>query len=414
MKLRSRKVAMYFGLALVMLLMPIIPVSFTASTTNEANGTGAYSDTVERTASYVENAKYMSAVSGQEEDTQEHNLFYGKAIPSVNANLYIEVKQDADDTAAVAGKLYGYNIADVLEQNGEWTKISSGNLIGYVKTAQLCYDDEAQAVATNAITVAASVTTDNVPVYASITDTATPLSTYAAGTAVTPVSFMGNYLVIKLENGMHAYILKSNVTINYGLQFGMTVKEEQDKIAAEAARVKAEEAAKAAEAARVKAEEEAKAAAKAKAEALKQQVIQHTKDGTDFTYNPTMTVSDDDIWLMACVIDWESGYQTYEGKLAVANIILNRVRSARYGNTISSVVYARSQFTGVADSSGKPSSKFAARLASGPRSTDCVKAAMQALSGVNNVGNYTSFLTTATANYSAYSDYIVIGDHCFY
>lgn len=40
-----------------------------------------------------------------------------------------------------------------------------------------------------------------------------------------------------------------------------------------------------------------------------------------------MSVSDDDIWLMACIIDWEAAYQPYAGKLAVANVILNRVRS---------------------------------------------------------------------------------------
>ena len=54
-----------------------------------------------------------------------------------------------------------------------------------------------------------------------------------------------------------------------------------------------------------------------------------------------MSVSDDDIWIMACLIDWEAGYQPYAGKLAVANVILNRVRSGRYPGSSFRVLYIR-------------------------------------------------------------------------
>ena len=72
---------------------------------------------------------------------------------------------------------------------------------------------------------------------------------------------------------------------------------------------KEEEAARLAEEARLEAEAEAARAAAAAEEARKQRIIANTISGTDITYNPTMSVSDDDIWLMACIIDWEAGYQ---------------------------------------------------------------------------------------------------------
>ena len=62
-------------------------------------------------------------------------------------------------------------------------------------------------------------------------------------------------------------------------------------------------------------------------------------------------------------------------KLAVANVILNRVRSGHYPGTVSGVVYQRSQFSGVSDGAGNPSDRFAARLANGPRNTECMQAA---------------------------------------
>ena len=54
------------------------------------------------------------------------------------------------------------------------------------------------------------------------------------------------------------------------------------------------------------------------------------------------------------------------------------------------------------------------RVAGGPRSLECLKAAMAALSGENNIGNYTYFRALQVANLGAYSSYTIIGNHCFY
>ena len=103
-----------------------------------------------------------------------------------------------------------------------------------------------------------------------------------------------------------------------------------------------------------------------------------------------------------------------QGLPAVANVVLNRVRNSRYDNTITGVIYARSQFSGVSDGYGNASSTFQARLDAGPRTQECLEAAMEALSGVNNIGSYTSFRSVSIANYDAYSSFTIIGGHVFY
>ena len=185
---------------------------------------------------------------------------------------------------------------------------------------------------------------------------------------------------------------------------GYTIEEAEAKAAEE-------EAARIAEEERLAAEAEA---ARAAEEARVQSIISKTISGTDITYNPTMSVSDEELYLLACVIDWESGWEPYEGKLAVANVVLNRVRNSRYDNTITGVIYARSQFSGVSDGYGNASSTFQARLDAGPRTQECLEAAMEALSGVNNIGSYTSFRSVSIANYDAYSSFTIIGGHVFY
>ena len=78
---------------------------------------------------------------------------------------------------------------------------------------------------------------------------------------------------------------------------GYTIEEAEAKEAEEEAARIAEEERLAAEA------EEARAAEEARV----QSIISKTISGTDITYNPTMSVSDEELYLLACVIDWEAG-----------------------------------------------------------------------------------------------------------
>ena len=145
-----------------------------------------------------------------------------------------------------------------------------------------------------------------------------------------------------------------------------------------------------------------------------QAVISRTISGTDISYNSTMSVSNEEIYLLACIIDWEAAYEPYEGKLAVANVVLNRVRSSNYPNSITGVIYQKSQFSGASDGAGGPSAKFQNRLNSGIRTQECMDAALEALSGKNNIGGYTSFRMVSITNLSAMSDYVIIGGHVFH
>ena len=185
---------------------------------------------------------------------------------------------------------------------------------------------------------------------------------------------------------------------------GYTIEEAEAKEAEE-------EAARIAEEERIAAEQEA---ARIAEEERIQAVISRTISGTDISYNSTMSVSNEEIYLLACIIDWEAAYEPYEGKLAVANVVLNRVRSSNYPNSITGVIYQKSQFSGASDVAGGPSAKFQNRLNSGIRTQECMDAALEALSGKNNIGGYTSFRMVSITNLSAMSDYVIIGGHVFH
>lgn len=69
---------------------------------------------------------------------------------------------------------------------------------------------------------------------------------------------------------------------------------------------------------------------------------------------PTKTVAEtqrsaSDIQLLARCVNGEARGEVYEGQVAVAAVILNRVRHPSFPNTISGVIYQPGAFTAVSD-----------------------------------------------------------------
>lgn len=103
--------------------------------------------------------------------------------------------------------------------------------------------------------------------------------------------------------------------------------------------------------------------------------------------------------LLASLIFCEAGNQPYEGQVAVGAVVMNRVKSGSYPDTISDVIYQSGQFTpamtGWLDSV----------LASGGYTDSAMQAAEDALAGSNPVGDCLYF-STGGGGYQ-------IGDHYF-
>lgn len=67
-------------------------------------------------------------------------------------------------------------------------------------------------------------------------------------------------------------------------------------------------------------------------------------------HSPVTHNSEQDLTCMAHAVYFEAGNQGYEGKAAVANVIMNRVESEQYPDTICGVVTQPNQFSYLLDS----------------------------------------------------------------
>lgn len=156
-----------------------------------------------------------------------------------------------------------------------------------------------------------------------------------------------------------------------------------------------------------KLEEEKLAQEKAEAEAASRAAAANSNSGSsDITSNINKTpISYDtsDLAMLAAIIECEAGNQSYEGKLAVGSVVVNRVNSPRFANSISGVIYASGQFTPVA------SGRFTIVLSRGA-SASCVQAAQEVLNG--NVTINALYFHVYRSGIDTYGT--VIGDHIFY
>lgn len=115
--------------------------------------------------------------------------------------------------------------------------------------------------------------------------------------------------------------------------------------------------------------------------------------------------TEEDIKLLSKIVMVESGYESYEGQLAVANVILNRVSNSNFPDSIKGVIYSGKQFppahNGLLDKA-KPNNSS-------------MKAAKDALNGKNNVVGALYFFNPKYADSYFKSKTVIatIGNHRF-
>ena len=191
-----------------------------------------------------------------------------------------------------------------------------------------------------------------------------------------------------------------------------------DEVNAKLQKAKEEEAARQAEEARKQAEAAAKAEAAASANKQNSSSSNSSSNSSSGSSSSSSgssssggsnssggsTVASDDVTLLAAILQCEARYD-YDSMLAVATVIMNRVNSGRFPNSISGVVYASGQFAPVWTGS------LDRVLKAGPRSLS-IQVAQDAINGArhSSVSDCYYFLYAASTNRTG----VVIGGNVFF
>lgn len=295
------------------------------------------------------------------------------AMADVDSVLNVRAEADADSEQV--GVLYKDTGGKVLEQKDGWSKIESGELVGWAMDDYLVFGDEVKQRADESGNMVATISTDSLRVREEPNSLATILG-YVSNDDVLTVAAMGDNGWVEITyNDTTGYINGDYLTVEPMLASGDTVEAIQKK----------EEAKKQAEW-----EEAEKRASEA---------------GFEMTLVESYEGTISDMELLATIIYCEAGNQSHEGKVAVGNVVINRVNSGSFPNTFEAVIRAPKQFSPVA------SGKFDRMLGSDRVPENCYVAAQDAMDGISYVGDCLYFKNPKIAGAHAG---ITIGDHVFW
>ena len=298
------------------------------------------------------------------EDVEEilaEEVWDGKVMAKVDDSVSVRTEPGTD--AAVIGKMFKGNAGEIVKRTEGWTMIRSGNVTGWVSNDYLAFGVDAEEQAAKDTKKIATVTAQTLRVRAEANMDAHVIDLIAQGETIEVGEEKDGWLEIIYSDGEINYISGEFVEVSYQYGKAKTLDE-----------IKTEEAARKA------AEEKERRTSNLGA----------------------IAASNDELLLLAALIQAEAGNQPYEGQVAVGAVVMNRVRSGAYPNSIAAVISAPGQFTPAA------TGKVAAIQAAGPRSI-CIQAAQAALNGETTVGTLTHFRRS-----NGSINGIVIGNHVFY
>jgi uncharacterized protein YgiM (DUF1202 family) len=305
--------------------------------------------------------------------TEEEQEWLGYLMPDVKKSL--NVRADASEDAEIVGKLYKGDRAVIVEQGDEWTKITSGNVEGYVKNSLCLFGLDALAYAKENCNLIAKSTINSLRVRkeASLDGAVATLLDKDAKLTVDKDAEETDGWVAVRYNDTTCYISADYVMISLDLGTGITIEEENAQKAAAAAA------------------EAAKAGSSSKSEKKSS-----SSKISDLAYEV------DEVTLLAGIIECEAGTTDYDAMLAVGAVVMNRVNSSEYPDNIFDVIHQKGQFPPATSGS------LDKRLKNGP-CEKAIKAAEAAIAGEDNTGGKIGFQSASTGHSGT-----VIGDNVFY
>lgn len=156
----------------------------------------------------------------------------------------VRVREEAGTDAEIVGKMYDTAVGTILESGEEWTKLTSGNVTGYVSNEFLIFGDEAGEYIDENYMYAATVQVPSLNVRAEASKESECIGAVKAGKALEVVDDSDEeWVEIQFDDDTTAYVAKEYVELGWNYPVALTIEEEQELIQAEAARKAAEVAA---------------------------------------------------------------------------------------------------------------------------------------------------------------------------
>lgn len=279
-------------------------------------------------------------------------------LTMANVQNALNVRAEADEKSAKVGLLYKDCGGTILEQKDGWTKIRSGNVVGWAKDEYLLFGEEAKAMAEDVGNWIVTLDSSAVRVRMEPDFEADIYGLLAHDDTVEFIDIVNDSWISVEYDGEIGYVNTDYVNVEFYIDKAESIEVIRAREREEAERKR--------------------------------------------TANRGAVPADaDELRLLGALIYCEAGNQSYEGMVGVGAVVMNRLKHPAYPNTIHGVIYASGQFTPAM--TGK-----VAKVYEGTVPEICMQAAQAAINGETTVGDATYFRRAGKR------EGFVLGDHVFW
>lgn len=369
------------------------------------------------------------------------NVYSGFAVADLTDDSYCNVREDADINSQIVGVFHQGCVAEVVGEKDGWTEIASGNVTGYIRSDLLATGSDVDALLSSGeYTSYARVTAPTLNVRSGAGTDNDIIGQYGDGEKLHLLGYQDGWYQVDYD-GETGYVSADWLRAGDGAHCAMTPDEYQayltaieegaqdndhdfiidayapsddteNTVAADGSAVNSDSSTGTAATDNTSAS--AASGTTASGTVTSGSASSNTTSAVSASSNTTSSssassgttssgpassgatsssststsssssASSSDLDLLAAIIYCEAGNQSAEGKEAVGAVVMNRVNSASYPNTISDVIYQSGQFTPAATGT------LAKALSSGVPSS-CYDAAQAALNGSDPTRGKMSF-----------------------
>lgn len=246
----------------------------TGAQNTEKNAEKSAEDTTK--AEQQDNTQTTKQDAAEEEPAAEKSEYDNIAIAQVSN--YVNLRSEPSEEGEILGKLYNNSAATIIATEGDWYKIKSGSVDGYVKSEFVVSGAEAESLAKEVGHRTATVNTETLKVRNDAGLDATVQTLIPEGESYDVVEELDGWVKIAVDTDIEGYVSSDYVNLETEFVQAESIEEEQARLAEEERiRKEAEEEARKADEAAAKKKKQSSESSEQKATSTESSASTETK-----------------------------------------------------------------------------------------------------------------------------------------
>lgn len=153
-----------------------------------------------------------------------------KDLSFAQVTSYVNIRSKASEDSEILGKLYNNSAATILEKKGNWYKVKSGSVHGYIKEEFLIIGEAAEKLAKTVGTKQATVKATTLKVRKEPSIDSTVITLVPQGDELLATKEQGEWVEILLSGNEKGFVSSAFVDISTEYEEAVSIEEEQQRL----------------------------------------------------------------------------------------------------------------------------------------------------------------------------------------